>query len=241
MIGIRPLTSFEKILILAIALLAGALLAGWQPGQAAHNQLTQYTDKQLYDRAQRFSSEGNIVTASAYLYAYIQRNPSSYARNVGGHRAAVDAVFQNWMSKALDYQTIARTAGMHIASCEQYPCRDNESEIRTMFSRGFPEDMIQVCVHSDYKGQCSYLALGEYTSWRSLGVPNDSISSVRVGANVQALLCVHSLNHGDDCMAFWENDSNLNNNRVPGKNYMLNDNISTIRVSYRPGKGLTLP
>lgn len=241
MTAIRQFTRLEKLLILAIALLSALLITGWQPSQAAPDQLNQYSDKQLYDRAQRYSNEGNIVTASAYLYAYIQRNPSQYANNTGGHRTKVDQVFQSWMTKALDYQADARLADQHIASCNQYPCRDNESDVRAMFSGGFPSDMILVCVHSDFRGDCSYLPLGEYPKWQNLGVPNDSISSVQVGENVQALLCVHSLNHTDDCMAFWGSDYNLNNNRVPGKTYMINDNISSIRVTFRPGKGLTLP
>ena len=237
----RPFTKREKILAVMIALLIAIQLAGWQPSQAASDQFTQYSDRQLYDKAEQYSQEGNIVTAAAYLYAYIQRSPRQYANNVGGYRDQIDKVFTQWMLLAMDYQAEAREADRHIANCDQYPCRDDESEVRAMFSRGFPSKMVMVCENSDYKGKCSFLPLGEYTSWRDLGVRNDSISSVQVGSDVQVMLCVHYLDLAGDCRTFTGSDRNLNNNRLPGKSYTLNDNISTARVTFRTGKGLTLP
>jgi hypothetical protein len=237
----RPFTYREKILTVIIALMIAIQLTGWQPSQAASNQLTRYQDEQLYDKAEQYSQEGNIVTATAYLYAYIQRSPPQYKNNIGGYRDKIDKVFTEWMSLALDYQAYAREAGRHIANCNQYPCRDDESEVTAMFARGFPPKMVMVCENINYKGKCSYLPLGEYTRWQDLGVRNDSISSVQVGSDVQVMLCVHYLDLPGDCLTVTGNNSNLNNSRLPGKTYTLNDNISTARVTFRPGKGLTLP
>ena len=234
----QPLTHREKIFAIIITLLIAIQLTGWQPTQAASDPYYQYSDRQLYEKAEEYSQNGNIVSATIYLFAYMQRNPSKYANNTGGYRSKIDQVYKNWLDTVLNYQYAAKETSMHVASCDQYPCDDGESQTLAMFARAFPPEMVRICKDKSYRGDCAYLALGEYTR---LGGWNDTISSIEVGSEVQVLLCVHNLDRTGDCLAFTSSDSNLGTNWLPGKNYTLNDNISSIRVTYRYGKNLTLP
>ena len=57
-----------------------------------------------------------------------------------------------------------------------------------------------------------------------IGVANDSISSVRVGQDAQALLCRDS-GFGGDCERFTASDSNFGNDRIG------HDSISSAKSS----------
>lgn len=238
------LTRREKVLI---ALLI-ALAIFWQDDMrltqaAAPPHETIYTPTALYNLAKSSANRGEMVQAAAYLYAYIQRNPDAYDQNIGGHADKVDEVYDNWVdaiqSKLRDMDTI----NADLAHCDKFPCSgvSGVSGTSGTFRKVFPVDMIRVCANRNYGGKCSYLGIGEYDRWQELGVPNDTISSVEIGRDVEVLLCVHSLDNTDECMRFTGSDSDLSNNRVPGHDYYLNDNVSTARVTYKYGLGFTLP
>ena len=59
------------------------------------------------------------------------------------------------------------------------------------------DDQVSIYIHVNYKGSCQILDVGAYSSSKKTKLPNDSISSVRVGANVQAVVCrdAHYLGH----------------------------------------------
>lgn len=82
--------------------------------------------------------------------------------------------------------------------------------------------------HASFAGDCTVLGGGEYPNAGSIGLQNDSISSIRVGENVVASLCWHS-DLGGTCETFTSSDSNFSNNRVG------NDTVSSARVSFHTG------
>jgi hypothetical protein len=231
------LTRREKILIAIIFILIVFWQADIGPTQAAAPPLE---TGELYLWAQRYANRGEMARAVAFLYAYIQRNPHDYKMNVKGHADKVDKVFNNWVREVQDKIAIAERVNGDLDRCQHYPCPEMGQSYASQ-SAGFPTDMVKVCEHANYGGKCSYLGVGEYNNHWELGVPNDSISSVRVGQNAKLLLCAQSLAQTAECLEFSGSDPNLGNNTIPGYNYSLNDNASTARVSYKDGSGFALP
>lgn len=87
-------------------------------------------------------------------------------------------------------------------------------------------DQVSLYVDSDYGGQCATKGIGDYTSSSAIGLPNDSISSIRVGSNVKATLCKDD-NYGGGCEDFTGDDANLSDNSVG------NDQVSSAKVQPR--------
>ena len=87
---------------------------------------------------------------------------------------------------------------------------------------------IALFVDPNYSGQCVIKGIGDYPNPSSIGLPNDSISSIRVGSNVQAVLC-HDDNYSGGCETFTGDDSNLSDNSI-GDNQ-----VSSVRVENRGG------
>jgi len=87
-------------------------------------------------------------------------------------------------------------------------------------------DQVALFVDADYRGQCVVKGVGEYSNPGALGLPNDSISSVKVGSNVKAILCEHD-NYGGSCEEFTGDDSNLTDNSIG------NDRVSSVKVEQR--------
>lgn len=86
-------------------------------------------------------------------------------------------------------------------------------------------DQIGLYEHADYCGAYKILGIGEYPNPGAIGLANDSISSVKVGSNVKALLCKHD--GFQDCEEFLNNDPNLSDNPVG------NDSVSSVKVQPR--------
>ncbi|RMG91264.1 MAG: hypothetical protein D6706_18375, partial [Chloroflexi bacterium] len=84
-------------------------------------------------------------------------------------------------------------------------------------------DQIALFVDGNYGGQCVVKGIGNYSNPGAIGLPNDSISSVKVGSNVQAILCRDD-NYGGGCETFISNDSNLSDNSIG------NDQVSSVKV-----------
>jgi hypothetical protein len=83
----------------------------------------------------------------------------------------------------------------------------------------------QVSFYKDagFKGSCVVKGVGNYPNANTIGLPNDSISSVRVGANAQTVVCKDNDFKGD-CILLSSDVNFLNNNRVG------NDQVSSVRV-----------
>ncbi|WP_175492665.1 beta/gamma crystallin-related protein [Methylocapsa palsarum] len=76
---------------------------------------------------------------------------------------------------------------------------------------------------ANFGGSCSVRGVGNYPNANAIGLPNDSISSVKLGANVQVVLC-KDVNFGGDCILLKASESFVHDNRVG------NDNTTSLRV-----------
>lgn len=87
----------------------------------------------------------------------------------------------------------------------------------------------EVAIYIDnFGGQCVYKDVGDYLNPPSIGLPNDSISSLKVGNGVKATLCRDDGFEGD-CETFSTDDVDLIDNAIG------NDQISSIRIHCDPG------
>lgn len=91
-------------------------------------------------------------------------------------------------------------------------------------------DQVALFVDSDYRGQCVLKGVGHYPNPTAIGLPNDAISSVKVGGNVRLSLFEHD-NYQGRSSAFTGNDSNLSDNTIG------NDAVSSMKVESRGGGG----
>lgn len=87
-------------------------------------------------------------------------------------------------------------------------------------------NQVALFVDANYSGQCVVKGIGQYSNPSSIGLPNDSISSVKVGSNVKAILCEHD-NYQGTCEAFTGDDANLADNSIG------NDRVSSAKVEPR--------
>lgn len=87
------------------------------------------------------------------------------------------------------------------------------------------ETEIFVYSDADFAGICVVLREAGYQSpdLGGLGIPNDSISSVKVGDKVRAVLCEHNDYRGK-CQSFWGSRGNLANT------YVGNDSVSSLKI-----------
>jgi spore coat protein U-like protein len=91
-------------------------------------------------------------------------------------------------------------------------------------------DQIALFVDVNYSGQCVIKGVGTYTNPGAIGLPNDSISSIKVGGNVKATLCRDD-NYGGGCETFTGDDSDLRGNSIG------NDQVSSAKVETRSSGG----
>lgn len=84
-------------------------------------------------------------------------------------------------------------------------------------------DQILVCPDADFAGNCQLMGLGLYPN--SAGVPNDSMSSIKVGSNVRVSLCRDSAFRGT-CQTI---DAGRQLGRL-GYESIGNDTVSSVRV-----------
>ncbi|HTN78316.1 MAG TPA: hypothetical protein VMK16_01485 [Acidimicrobiales bacterium] len=81
-------------------------------------------------------------------------------------------------------------------------------------------------VDADFLGSCVVKDVGDYPSAETIGLPNDSISSIRVGNDAQAILCTDAGFKGD-CILLTSSTSFIHGDRVD------NDQITSARVQPR--------
>ena len=88
-------------------------------------------------------------------------------------------------------------------------------------------DQMALFVDTNYGGQCVVKGIGEYANPGAIGLPNDAISSLKVGGNVQAVLCRDD-NFGGGCETFTGDDPNL------GDNSIGDNQVSSVKVESNP-------
>ncbi|MGH6823553.1 MAG: hypothetical protein ACREC4_08705, partial [Methylocella sp.] len=79
---------------------------------------------------------------------------------------------------------------------------------------------------ADFLGSCVVRNIGDYPTSESIGLPNDSISSVRVGNNAQVEVCT-DVQYRGDCILLTADTKFLNSDRVP------NDSVTALKVQAR--------
>lgn len=84
------------------------------------------------------------------------------------------------------------------------------------------DNQVKLFADVNYQGPCVTLDIGNY-SRPTFGIANDSISSLKVGANVQVVLCQDD-DFGGECELFKRNDLRLIGNAVG------NDSVSSLKV-----------
>ncbi|MEJ5312349.1 MAG: Ig-like domain-containing protein [Anaerolineae bacterium] len=87
-------------------------------------------------------------------------------------------------------------------------------------------DQVALYVDANYSGNCVVKNIGQYSNPSAIGLPNDSISSIKVGGNVRAILCRDD-NYGGVCETFYGDDPDLSNNSIG------NDQVSSAKVEQR--------
>lgn len=106
-------------------------------------------------------------------------------------------------------------------------------------------DEVAVYQHSNYRGICSVLRVGDYNNSAQLRMKNDSISSIRLGENAQLKACRHArtnivtggvrwFDDPQSCQTFSQDIANLKDTRLG------NDSVSSASVSQRPPDNDTL-
>ena len=78
----------------------------------------------------------------------------------------------------------------------------------------------------DSNGQCITKGIGEYRQPGDIGLPNDSIQSIKVGSNVRARLCQHA-DFGEPCEWFDSDNGDLRNTSV-------GSGTSSVKVELKP-------
>lgn len=74
-------------------------------------------------------------------------------------------------------------------------------------------DQIGLYTGQNYCGTAKIFGIGEWANPGAMGFPNDSATSIKVGANVKAILCRDD-NYAGGCEEFTGNDSDLTNNSI---------------------------
>jgi hypothetical protein len=87
-------------------------------------------------------------------------------------------------------------------------------------------DQVAFFVNADYLGSCVVRSIGDYPGSEAIGLPNDSISSIRVGAGVQAVICTDAAFKGD-CVLLTSDTKFLQGDRVG------NDQVTSAKIQRR--------
>jgi microsomal dipeptidase-like Zn-dependent dipeptidase len=87
-------------------------------------------------------------------------------------------------------------------------------------------NQVSFFVDANLTGQCNVLGPGDYPNAGKMGLPNDSISSIQVGASAQAIVCRND-NYGTPCQTVTANILNMSGQPVG------NDAISSVHVQAR--------
>lgn len=92
-------------------------------------------------------------------------------------------------------------------------------------------DQVVLYQHRDYNrdqlGVCTMIDIGRYAHSYSFSMPNDSLSSIRVGSRVKAIL------HSDACYEGREETFSYSDSRL-SNNYIGNDSVSSVEVLQKP-------
>ncbi len=197
------------------------------------------------------------IDAVIYFSIYLDRRPSDLdipGREVNIRKAlsySKDQLNDSfWRVRALE-KTVADLKGIVEACRYNLPQCPSQGGVRQMgTNQATPTpgpQLLPLCLPRpneialyeapNYDGnssnRCATLAVGSYPDVRGIGLRNDTISSVLIGSNVRAELCLHGSLTGE-CITFSSSDPDLRDNMLtefPG--YSLDNQTASVRVVQR--------
>jgi hypothetical protein len=189
------------------------------------------TDQQLYAAARQARQNNDFLTAALNLYAYRERQPDVYLKN-RTHQSEVDETLRRLINAVSDDIEIA--SGARKEGCKAAQVRGSSTNLMPMYLPPYPSacqgrpgpNEVMLYVDFGYSGACVVKPIGRYATAEQIGLPNDSISSLKIGSNVRAVVCEH-YNFSGTCSTFFYDDSNLSNDAIG------NDRITSVRVERR--------
>src|SRR5205085_1328998 len=92
-------------------------------------------------------------------------------------------------------------------------------------------DEVAFFQHSDFLGACEVRGIGDYPDSAAIGLQNDTISSVIVGADAQAVLCRDSGFKGN-CELFARSEADLSDESL-SDDHIGNDSVTAVKVQPR--------
>jgi hypothetical protein len=156
-------------------------------------------------------------------------NDSLSSLRVGSGAQAVLCVDVNYGNDCVKFTaSVASMTGTGIGNDETTSAR--VEPLGTVECPPAP-NQVTLYQHANFLAPCSTKGVGDYPNAAAFGLPDNSISSVRVGSTVQACLC-EAENFGNVCEAFTSDDNGLGNNfpSLGGGN----DIVSSVKVQ-QPG------
>ena len=139
--------------------------------------------------------------------------------NIPGLQGNIDFASQ-WYNRDLYWSVRANASGATWSGSRRFRIEQSTPSCNPN------ADQIALFLDGDYNGQCVIKGVGDYSNPSAIGLPNDQISSIKVGSNVKATLCRDD-NFSSTCEVFLGNDSNLSDNSVG------NDQVSSAKVEAR--------
>ena len=210
----RPLFRLLAGLIVALALLFGPRAnAACTPGA---NQVAFFTDAN-YKGSCVVKGLGNYASAGAIglpndSISSVQLGPNAQAVVCKDNNFQGDCIL---ISSSVSFLNNSRVGNDEVSSAKVQTTGTTEC---------MPgNNQVSFYTNADYLGACVVKGIGDYPSADAIGLPNDSISSVRLGPGVQVVLCKDSGFQGD-CIVQTASTNYLNGSRVG------NDQVSSAKV-----------
>jgi hypothetical protein len=92
---------------------------------------------------------------------------------------------------------------------------------------------VAMFIYAHFGGRCVVRGAGDYATLDALGLPNDSISSIKLGSSVKVQVCEH-VSYAGACQTFTSSDTYLGNDAI-GDNQ-----VSSYKVSAHTPAGLAV-
>ena len=198
------------------------------------------SDDYLYNQAVQAEQRGDWLQVAMFLKAYVEREPvrmntdANHRGLVYQHLNYAQTRINNDIGLAVEVQKnqqalqqcteLSGTRGT-FNNPNPPPPPPLLSAVGSCSGRPGPNE-VMLFMHFDYQPPCVVKTVGRYDNADQIGLPNDSISSLRVGSNVRAILCMHGGQTGL-CETFTYDDPNLSNNAIG------NDQVTSARVEWR--------
>ena len=146
----------------------------------------------------------NTMNSGGDTYIDTGNSQTTRSQTINENQVSLEGHNINWYNRDLYW-------GVRPANCS--PSCDSSWSVRRFRIQPAAQcnpngDQIALFLDGGYSGQCVVKGIGDYSNPSSIGLPNDSISSLKVGSNVKATLCRDD-NYGGGCEDFTGDDSDL--------------------------------